>query len=77
MAQLTALGTVHGNTIELETPVPSLNGCRVRLVVEPAPDDSRRPTTRDQRGRFGCAAGVVQVHEDFDAPLSDFADYER
>ena len=33
---MTAFGTVHGKTIELDDPVPELDGQRVRLVVESA-----------------------------------------
>jgi hypothetical protein len=28
-------GTVHGNTIALDEPVPPLEGCRVRVTLEP------------------------------------------
>ena len=33
------IGTLHGKTIELDHPVPDLDGQRVRLVVEGAADD--------------------------------------
>ena len=77
MAQVTALGTVRGSTIELEAPVSSLEGRRVRVLVEPAPEELREPTAAPGEGRFGCAASVVRIRADFDAPLTDFANYER
>ena len=74
MSPVTAHGTLHGNTIELDAPVPVLEGRRVRLVVEPASEPAPAKTGI---GEFGCAAAVVRIHADFDAPLPDFADYER
>ncbi len=32
------VGRVHGTTIELEAPLPALEGQRVRVVVEPVED---------------------------------------
>jgi hypothetical protein len=32
-------GVLHGTTITLDTPVPPLDGHRVRVIVEPADDD--------------------------------------
>jgi hypothetical protein len=41
MAQVAATGLLHGNTIELDTPVPPLEGRRVRVLLESAePTDS-------------------------------------
>ena len=34
MSQLTATGLLHGSTIELDTPVPPLDGRRVRVLLE-------------------------------------------
>ena len=34
------LGTLHGTTITLDAPVPPLDGQRVRVVVERAPDEA-------------------------------------
>jgi hypothetical protein len=39
MARMTARGTVHGKTIQLDDPVPELEGRRVLVVVEGAEDD--------------------------------------
>ena len=33
-------GVVHGTTIELDAPIPTLDGQRVRVVVEPSNDDA-------------------------------------
>jgi hypothetical protein len=45
---MTALGTVHGKTIELDDPVPELDGQRVRLVVEGAGDEEAPLTAESQ-----------------------------
>jgi hypothetical protein len=74
MSPLTAHGTLHGTTIELDAPMPVLEGRRVRLVVEPASESAPAKTAAAE---FGCAATLVRVHADFDAPLPDLADYER
>jgi hypothetical protein len=74
MSRVTAQGTLHGSTIELDAPVPVLEGRRVRLVLEPASETE--PATVGTV-RFGSAASVVRIHSDFDAPIPDFADYER
>jgi hypothetical protein len=74
MSPRKANGTLRGTTIELDAPLPALDGQRVRLVVEPANDP---PAPRNGSAEFGCAAAVVRVHSDFDAPIPDFADYER
>ena len=42
----TKTGTVHGKTIELESPVPELDGKRVRVVLEAV--DEQRLTTDQQ-----------------------------
>ena len=74
MSRVTAQGTLLGSTIELDAPVPVLEGRRVRLVLEPASEpDAETPGTV----KFGCAASVVRIGSDFDAPIADFADYER
>ncbi len=43
------------------------DGTAVRLV----------PVVPDARPRFGSAQGLFTLAEDFDAPLEDFAPYER
>jgi len=43
------------------------NGPGVRLVVDESPG----------RPRFGSARGMFTMRDDFDAPLADFAPYER
>jgi hypothetical protein len=43
----TKTGLVHGNTIELEWPVPELEGRRVRLVLEAV--DAPRISADEQR----------------------------
>jgi hypothetical protein len=37
MAQVTAHGKVQGSVIELEKPVPGLDGRRVKVIVEEVP----------------------------------------
>jgi hypothetical protein len=44
-----ARGTVHGQTIELDDPVPELDGQRVRLVVEGAGDEEAPLSAGSQR----------------------------
>jgi antitoxin (DNA-binding transcriptional repressor) of toxin-antitoxin stability system len=43
------------------------DGTAVRLV----------PVERDARPRFASARGLFTMADDFDAPLDDFASYER
>jgi len=43
------------------------SGTTVRLV----------PVESTGRPRFGSARGMFTMHDDFDAPLDDFAPYER
>jgi len=74
MSPRKASGTLRGTTIELDAPLPALDGQRVRLVVEP---DNDAPSTTTGPVEFGCAAAVVRVHADFDAPIPELADYER
>lgn len=42
------IGTVHGNTITLDTPVPPLEGRRVRVSLEPLTDPDMA-LTEDQQ----------------------------
>jgi len=35
------------------------------------------PVAPQGRPRFGCARGMFTIRDDFDAPLNDFAPYER
>jgi hypothetical protein len=44
-----ARGTVHGQIIELDDPVPELDGQRVRLVVEGAGDEEAPLSADSQR----------------------------
>lgn len=74
MSRVTVQGTLHGSTIELDAPVPVLEGRRVRLVLEPASE--AEPATIAPV-EFGCAASVARIRSDFDAPIPDFADYEH
>jgi hypothetical protein len=46
---MVARGTVHGQTIELDDPVPELDGQRVRLVVEGAGDEEVPLSVDSQR----------------------------
>jgi hypothetical protein len=41
-------GVVHGNVIELDEPVPGLEGRRVRVVVEPV-EDATHDRTEERR----------------------------
>jgi hypothetical protein len=40
MANAASTGTLHGNTITLDAPVPPLEGQRVRVLIAPADDDT-------------------------------------
>lgn len=49
MADVLAMaGWVHGTTIELEAPVPPLEGKRVLVRIEPAEDSEAAPTPEVQ-----------------------------
>jgi hypothetical protein len=37
---IAATGLLHGNTITLDTPVPSLDGQRVTVIITPAEEES-------------------------------------
>ncbi|HEX2880076.1 MAG TPA: hypothetical protein VHO25_11150 [Polyangiaceae bacterium] len=47
MGEAAATGTLHGNTITLDAPVPVLEGKRVRLVIEP--EDEKQLSADEQR----------------------------
>jgi hypothetical protein len=42
-------GTVHGNTITLDEAVPPLEGCRVRVTLEPLPIAEVELTAEEQK----------------------------
>jgi antitoxin (DNA-binding transcriptional repressor) of toxin-antitoxin stability system len=50
-----------------EIVIEALTGTAVRLV----------PVASKGRPRFGSARGMFTMRDDFDAPLDDFAPYER
>jgi antitoxin (DNA-binding transcriptional repressor) of toxin-antitoxin stability system len=50
-----------------EVVIEGESGTAVRLV----------PVERKGRPRFGSARGMFTMRDDFDAPLEDFAPYER
>ena len=41
-------GTLHGNVIDLDRPVPPLDGCRVRVVLEPLPSVETALSSEEQ-----------------------------
>jgi hypothetical protein len=65
----TKTGTVHGNTIELESTVPELDGKRVRVVLE-AVDEQRLTTEQQSELWKAWAARGPQ------GPIADGADTE-
>ncbi len=50
MADAAVTGVLQGNTITLDTPVPPLDGRRVRVIIEPA--DEEVELTREEQTRL-------------------------
>jgi len=48
MPQVAATGMLHGSTIELDTPVPPLEGRRVRVLLESAEPTDANLSADDQ-----------------------------
>lgn len=65
----TKTGFVHGSTIELEGPVPELEGCRVRVLLEAV--DEPRISAEEQR-----AAWQAWVARGPQGPIDDGPDTE-
>jgi len=36
---------------------------------------SKQKRTKPKERKFGCAKGLILMHDDFDAPLEDFKEY--
>lgn len=65
-------GLLRGTTIELEDPVPEMDGKRVRVVLEPL-DDEKRLTAEEQRDAWRewverGPQGPIEDDEDTDLP---------
>jgi hypothetical protein len=54
MGEAAVTGTLHGNTITLDAPVPVLEGKRVRLVIEP--EDEKQLSVDEQRSLWSLWA---------------------
>ena len=65
-------GTVHGNTIDLDGPVPPLEGRRVRVILEPLPIEEANLTSEEQeRMLLEWAAKGPQGPLDAEGPWPD------
>ena len=66
----TRTGLEHGSTIELEGPVPELEGRRVRVVLEAF--DEPRLSTEEQRTAWQAWAGARPAGTIDDGPDTEF-----
>ena len=64
-----------GKTIVLDEPATLVAGQKLKVVVEPATvvEDIKPVRT----SRFGFAKGMIEMRNDFNEPLDDFAEYMR
>lgn len=54
----------------------AVRGEQVLIAVDPAHVVQLVPVVQKRsRRQFGSAKGLITVHDDFDAPLSDFDEY--
>ena len=61
-----------GKTIVLDEPATLVAGQKLKVVVEPALVEDIKPV---RTSRFGFAKGMIEMSEDFNEPLDDFAEY--
>jgi hypothetical protein len=69
MGEAAATGTLHGNTITLDEPVPVLEGKRVRLLIEP--EDERLLSPQEQSESW-----ALWVQRGPQGPIADDAEPE-
>lgn len=65
MANAASTGTLHGNTITLDAPVPPLEGQRVRVLIAPADDDTSLGSVEQAKAWAEWIASSV------DGPIED------
>ena len=61
-----------GKTIVLDEPATLVAGQKLKVVVMPALVEDIKPV---RTSRFGFAKGMIEMRNDFNEPLDDFAEY--
>ena len=73
MRQLVGTGTLHGSTIELDAPVPPLEGRRVRVLLENAEPTDATLSSDDQtrlwrEWEIQGPQGAIDANEEVEFP---------